>query len=363
MSMNPALPRVLVVGGGLVGLFTAFYLRRAGVDVTVVEQGHVAREASWAGGGILWPLRPWNEPEPTWQLAQRGAELYAALAQQTLGESMQWHRCGMLIHDPETHATGWCRQHEIEFQDRGTGGLFLPTVAQARTPRIGQVIRSLVLDCGVKLREQTTVNAVRLVSGGVEVQTNGHGVETWPSVVLAAGAWAGQLAQSAGVQVPIKPVRGHIALLRTDQFKQPAIVQHANRYLIRRQDGLVLVGSTLEHAGFDRRIDSNQVQALIADAERIDPSLADANLQTSWVGFRPYLRGGQPWVGPLDAHQRLWINAGHYRSGVTMAPASGELLAARMLGHNTAMPDDVMTPSDGAQFESQGSQPSSVLRS
>ncbi|MCY1368913.1 Glycine oxidase [compost metagenome] len=151
-------------------------------------------------------------------------------------------------------------------------------------------------------------------------------------VVLAAGAWSGELLGLLGMSLPVEPVKGQMILFKCAADFLPAMVLAKGRYAIPRRDGHILVGSTLEHAGFDKTPTTDALESLKASAFELLPQLADAELVGHWAGLRPGSPEGIPFIGPVPGADGLWLNCGHYRNGLVLAPASCRLLADLMLG-------------------------------
>jgi glycine oxidase len=109
------------------------------------------------------------------------------------------------------------------------------------------------------------------------------------------------------------------------------------RYAIPRRDGHVLIGSTLEHAGFDKTPTPEALESLMASAVDLLPALADATPVRQWAGLRPGSPDGVPFIGALPQHPGLWLNCGHYRNGLVLAPASCRLLVDLMVGRDAVL--------------------------
>jgi len=127
-------------------------------------------------------------------------------------------------------------------------------------------------------------------------------------------------------------VRGQILLLTGQPGLLPGIVYRGGRYLVPRADGRVLVGSTLEEVGFDKSTTPQAGDDLLAFAVETCPSLRQAAVERQWAGLRPGSPGNLPTIARHPEVENLWINAGHFRYGLTMAPAAAELIAALILG-------------------------------
>jgi glycine oxidase len=344
--------RTVVIGGGIIGLLTARELALAGHAVSVLDQGRIGAEASWAGGGILSPLYPWRYPDPVNQLAHWSQQHYPALAAELIEEGAldpQWLQSGLLVLDQTEHAAAqnWaqayglnceaitaqdCRQLEPALQVPGAGALWFPSLAQIRNPRL---VKSLTQSCarlGVAFREATAVTGVTLRGQQVTAVETPSGRLAVDTVVVASGAWSARLLAGLGMQIPIRPVRGQMIMYHA----QPDQVRHINlyegHYLIPRQDGRILVGSTLEEVEFDKSTTTAAREELVRFAERLFPFLRDLSIELHWAGLRPGSPTGIPYICTVPGMDGLYLNTGHYRNGVVLGYASARLLADLILG-------------------------------
>ena len=342
----------VVVGGGLLGLLTARRLAQEGMAVTLLERGALCRESSWAGGGILSPLVPWQYTDAISRLVERSQHDYPLLMAELLEQSgidPEWTQSGMLMLDtvPDTRVTAWAERFHCRLEtldaDRvqlaepaltaASGpAVLLPGVAQIRNPRLCQALAVALQMQGVTIREQCTVTRLLIrdqVVNGVETEA---GPVHANCVVIAGGAWSAQLLQGMGRELPVKPVRGQMILFQAPPGMLRHIVQGAGHYLIPRRDGLVLAGSTLEHVGFSNETTSQAREELMQAAFSIAPGLADYPVIRHWAGLRPGSPEGIPFIGEHSEISGLYLNTGHFRNGVVMAPASARLLTDLMLG-------------------------------
>jgi glycine oxidase len=343
----------IIAGGGLIGLLTARELRQAGAHVTVVERGATGQESSWAGGGILSPLYPWRCPGAVTALVRWSQGHYPLLAHTLADETgldVEWLQNGLMVLDvdEQTQALAWARQsgaklnllnriemlqHEPQLGASAVAeALWLPDVAQVRNPRLLKALRHSVLASGVRLKEQAEITG--LIVDGDHVA----GVETASErimaskVVVTAGAWSDNLLRFYG---EIMPVRGQMILFRAAPGLVSRIVVHNDHYVIPRRDGRVLAGSTVEYAGFDKSTTPQALIALRQAAVALVPTLAECEIEHHWAGLRPgtaQARNGVPYIGEHPRVRGLYVNTGHFRNGVVMAPASARLLADIIVG-------------------------------
>lgn len=345
--------RVLVVGGGVIGLLSAYQLADAGLEVQVLDQRDVGREASWAGGGIVSPLYPWRYSPAVTALAHWSQDFYPQLGERLLAES------GI---DPEVHVTGlywldlededealaWAKQEgrpltAVDIQSvyravppLGPGfshAVYMPGVANVRNPRLLKSLsEALQRMPNVTLLENAKATGfVREAERVVGVSTESGELRA-DRVVVAAGAWSGGLLASLGLQLPVKPMKGEMILFKCAEDFLPRMVLAKGRYAIPRRDGHILVGSTLEDVGFDKTPTQEALDSLRASAIELLPALADAEVVKHWAGLRPGSPEGIPYIGPVPGFEGLWLNCGHFRNGLVLAPASCQLLADLLLG-------------------------------
>jgi len=333
----------LIMGAGALGLATAEALLRQGDDVTILEKGSLGRESSWAGGGILSPLCPWDYPDDVTRLALRGMDLFGGLAEtlrQSTGIDPEYLRCGMLVLPPfdVQPALQWCVAHGMRAEERD-GGLLLPDVAQARNPRLLQALRARVEKLGGRIIEQCEVKEIVSEAGQVSHLATTQGDFSADAYIVTAGAWSKVLLGDYALKVDIKPIRGQMLLFKFDAPPLPHIVLKKDIYLIPRRDGHLLLGSTREDVGFDKSTTAEAHAMLLQRGGELLPVLRDKPVIKHWAGLRPGSPGNIPTIGRHPQLENLYINSGHYRYGVTMSPASVEVLLNTMNG--TQQPFDV----------------------
>ncbi len=352
-------PDTLILGAGIAGLSVAWRLLRSGQRVVVLERGEAGRESSWAGGGILSPLLPWDYPESLTTLALRSMTAYAPWVgdiEAAAGRHAEYWRCGMLALDVAgvDQALAWCTAHGMAAEGapsqsftlspalppQGGGGqtVWLPDVAQVRNPRLTAALRVAVEARGGRVVEHCAATGVRARGRRVTAVETGAGTVPADSVVLAAGAWSGLgLAGLAGAP-NVRPIRGQMLLFKLEPGVLETILYRNGLYLIPRRDGHVLVGSTLEDAGFDKATDAATRARMHAAAAELLPALTSVQPVQHWAGLRPGAPDNIPIIDRHPDFDNVFVNTGHFRYGVTLAPASAELLAALIDG--TAPPLD-----------------------
>ena len=343
----------LVVGGGAVGQLTALLLAESGCSVTLIEQGGLGKESSWAGGGIVSPLYPWRYTAAVSELAHWSQCYYPQLGlrlHQLTGIDPEVYASGLYWLDLEDQgdAISWARAQrrplfEVPIEQVYKAvpqlaadyrqALFMPDAANVRNPRLLKALRlALSRRPDVKVLESCKVDTFLVEGRGCVGLRTSEGDLRAARTILAAGAWSGELLATLGLRLPVEPVKGQMILYKCEPGFLPAIVLAKGRYAIPRKDGHILVGSTLEHVGFDKTPTEEALASLKASAEELLPALADAEVVGHWAGLRPGSPDGIPFIGEVPQFPGLWLNCGHYRNGLVLAPASCELLKNLMLG-------------------------------
>lgn len=349
--------RVLVTGGGVNGLLTARMLAQAGVEVVLLERGQIGQEASWAGGGIVSPLYPWRYPPAVTALARWAQASYPALTRELLAETgidPELTVSGLLFLDaPDARdARAWAAQQRVACElwsgsalharwpglaAEVTDGLFLPEVAQVRNPRLLKALQASLLQMpGVTLREQAEVVRVSGTPQPQLILASGERLQA-DAIVLTGGAWTQGLLRDLGLTLPIRPIKGQMQLYRLAPGALAPMILRQGHYVIPRRDGLVLCGSTLEDTGFDKSVTGSAHDRLRAAALSLWPALAEAECVAQWAGLRPGSPNGIPYIGEVPGQPGIWVNAGQFRNGLVLAPASAQLLCDQLLGRQPVL--------------------------
>ncbi len=335
--------KVIVVGGGIVGCLTALALRDRGCQVTLVERNVVAAqtsgESSWAGAGILFPLLPWMYKDAVNQLAMAGARLYPSLCERLLVETgidPEYTQSGMQILPTfdETAAINWCDNYQIAIE-KNANGLFLPAIGQVRPPHLLQALRQLLIQQNVSLLENTQLEPLANCEKINNWKTSTGLVLEADAFVVTSGAWSFDLLKDTSANLNIKPMRGQILLYENVAEKLEHIIYNNGFYLVPRRDGLLLAGSTLEDVGFDKNTTEEVKQELQTKAESIFPSLKHAAIRKHWSGLRPGTPDNLPTIAAHPSIKNLYLNTGHFRYGLTMAPASAQRVAVLVMGEKS----------------------------
>ncbi len=353
------------MGGGIIGLSVAYFLARAGVGVTLVERGAVGREASWAAAGYLSYQGSSNHPGPRLDLTRASCEMYEGwvreIGELTPADTGFW-RCGMLeiaLSDSDVaemsarrawqrdagFAVDWLDAASVRRREPALGedlpihgALHLPGVTQVRPPRLLKALSEATRRRGVDIREHAPVTGLLRDGDRVTgVALAGGDTIAAPIVVNAAGSWAAQLAPEMAA-MPVKPMKGTIVRLEAATPPTRTLLVSARGSVYPRTDNNVLIGATVEDVGYDTEVRLGSVQTLVRQALAMLPSLRDARVAGAWAGLRPYSHDNLPYLGPVPGLRGAYAAAGHYRSGIMLAPITGVLLTEMILQKPPTLP-------------------------
>ena len=351
-------PDITIIGGGVIGLLTAREFYYAGASVTVIDKSFLGQESSWAGGGILLPLYPWRQAEAITRLAIQSLSLYPTLAAQLIAETHkdpEWTPCGLLItKNPDINrAVDWCNTNNVAFQPAGAeffsdlettpdNPLWLPGIAQARNPRLVKSLKQDLINKGVTLIEHCELTSITLAHNRITSINTTSGQFDVNQLIISAGAWTGQLfrklfPEMIGNEPKIAPVKGQMVLFDTQPETLRMMVLDGDQYLIPRRDGKILAGSTVEQDDFNKTTTAEARDLLTGFALKLLPALKNAPLIHHWAGLRPGTEQGIPYIDKHPEICNLSINAGHFRNGLVMGPASAQLMVDLILGRPTAI--------------------------
>lgn len=342
----------IVVGGGLIGMFTALELANTGLSVVLLERGKIgqgAPNASWSAGGILSPLYPWRYPEAVNKLCSWSQTHYPALLERLgpkTASKVEYHQCGMIILDKvdAEKASSWAiahpqlhnrpdmlLKHEVAQYDLAVrapeeGAIRMSKVAQLRPPRLLRSLQKALKRANVYIVQNAEVQGFTWAGDRISGVRTGDTLWEGDQVVITAGAWSGTLLESVGMPNAIKPIRGQMLQYKMKADIPQHIVMHKGVYVIPRLDGTVLIGATEEDVAFDQNTTREARDQLRDAATRFIPSLAKYKVEQQWSGFRPCTPDNAPIIGRHPLIENLWLNTGHFKNGVVMAPAAARLL-------------------------------------
>jgi D-amino-acid dehydrogenase len=370
-----------VVGGGLLGMATAYHLVSAGARTLLVDRADVGR-ATDAGAGILSPETNSRDPDAWYLLAMEAVEYYPVLMDRLRSEQggdTGYARCGKLVvavSDDEVEPFEQARRIIFERQRRRglpkaenlrevsaaeardlfpalapvRGAIYSRDAARVDGRLLNRALRVAAEARGLSIREGS-VDGLVLEGGALKgLVVEGETVRA-DAVAIAGGAWSDAFGRQLGVAIPVAPQRGqiiHLGLPGTDTTRWPMINAFHQHYLVAWPDNRVVAGATRETgSGFAPRTTAAGVREVLHEALRVAPGLAPAEVREIRVGLRPLTSDTLPVLGAVPGIRGVFLNTGHGPSGLTLGPLSGKIVADQMLGKQTGTD---LTPFSIARF-------------
>jgi len=340
--------RVIVVGGGVIGLACAWQLARAGAQVQVLDAAPEAREASWAAAGMLAPHHEATTTDAAWRLGCESLAAWPQFARELGGDAVIDHRqSGGLVpiideadaepaarHARELAQAGvavdWWSAAQVRSRETALAevvrGAWWIGGGQVDPRRVLQALNAACELSGVALRYGARVEAI----DAGRVHLAGAELLEAEQVVLASGAWTPALAQATGLALRGEPVKGQMLRLAAGDDLLRHFLHSHHAYLVQRRGAGVVVGSTMVETGFDRSPDAQAIERLAGSARRLLPQLRDAAILEHWTGLRPRLSGGRPVISQV--RPGLIIATGHFRNGILLTPATAQAVTALAFG-------------------------------
>jgi glycine oxidase len=370
----------IFVGGGVIGLASAWRAAQRGADVVVLERAQPPAGATRVAAGMLAPVGELSFGEPELlRMTLASARLYpefVAELEAASGRSTGYARRGALhvaldrdeaaelrrVHDLQRSLgleARWlpprrCRELEPGLTPACSGGVHAPGEAAVDPRELTAALLAALAAAGVEVRTGCEVVDGRFagerlagvrVEGGEELRAG--------AVVLASGAWAGATAWlPEAARPPVRPVKGQALELGSREGSPPCgrILASERVYLVPRGDGRLIVGATVEERGFDTAVTAGGVHELLREAYRLLPDVAEMELVGSLAGLRPGTPDNLPLVG-AGAVEGLILATGHHRNGILLAPLTAAAIAALLGGD--PLPE-AATAADPARLELAG---------
>jgi glycine oxidase len=373
------LPDLLIVGGGAIGLSVADYALRNGLRVTVLDKSAPGREASWAGAGMItcrprprlrvgvtdyydltllsanaypqWAAR--LEAETGIAVGYRVSGALELLAAGESGPKQEMELAALLAGAAERGlAARRISANEAKAREPAldveaiSGALEFPSEAQVRNPWLVRALVASIEKRRGALQSNASVADILLDHQNTKVLgvqlASGERIEA-ANTVICAGAWSAEFPRLNTLAPAIKkvhPVRGQMLCYNADPSLAARLLTCHRHYIVPRGDGVILVGATHERAGFEKDVTPEGYAELTAFGHATLPALRKLEPTQRWAGLRPGLQGRHPLLGPVRGVERLFLACGHYRNGLTLAPATAELMVDTILGHKPKLAID-----------------------
>ena len=388
---------MLIIGGGIAGASTAYHLAQHGHDVTLLERGDIASEASGVNAGSIGALGWGNAPDLEAYLTMGSLEIFQSL-QLDLGYDIAFRQSGCLqaIHTEAQYV--YTRDHVQHLRTQGysvellssrearniepelnlalLGCMYMPLRAQADPKQATRALAAAASRSGARIRTQYAVTTVQPRPDDTYVVETSQDTFIAGILIIAAGAWCAEIGLWLDLRIPIKPVRGQ--MWATDQLPPrvfhtissaesvldwhrapgndhetpPHLTHHGSvrhtRHLYGRQthDGNIIFGGDRQLVGYNTVPDPAGIEVNHAHAAEVLPLLSTLSIARTWAGLMPFSLDGAPLIGQIPQRRNLYIVSGLASSGFGRGPMAGKLLADAI---HTGQPPAILAAADPAR--------------
>jgi len=358
---------VLIVGGGIIGGSIAFELARQKLRVLLLDRQQPGQEASWAAAGGLTPSPETPDSIPLLPLARASLALYSdyvAAVEEISGRTVEFRQDGALyaFFAPQAerelstlvalhHGLGLpteaislddAQSLEPALNPAAGAAALLPDEGRVDNRALTEAVLAAAASSGAEIRSGVEVTSLLLEKNRcVGVGSRGKKI-VGGQVVIAAGCYSASI-EPLGRYAPTRPVRGQMVALRSTKVRLGRSLRSERGYIVPRDDGRLIAGSTLENAGFEKCVTPAGLQQILGAAVELVPALAEAAVVETWSGLRPDTPDHLPILGPADL-EGLLIATGHYRNGILLAPITAQLIRETVTARCTSFPADTFSP-------------------
>ena len=350
--------RVVILGGGVIGLSCALELSRRGHRATVLEKNRCGGQASGAAAGMLAPYSENPEsPDPFFRLCLESLRLYPewqSEVRRLSGLTFEYTNSGSLyvaFHEADLlglqSRLRWQREHgssgtivegkslmllEPLLSRKAIAALHTPEESHLYAPDYVRALERACRNAGVDIHERLGEVSVAQWEGEIALKSADGRTFGGDRLLVCSGAWAGRLAETFGIPIPIYPIRGQICAYEAKPAPTGAkLVEHMvfgnQGYLVAKENDTLVCGASEDVAGFDASVTERGIERLAKWNKQLFPFLERMTPFHRWAGLRPSTQDGMPLIGPLDESGRVLFAAGHYRNGILLSPATAKLAA------------------------------------
>ncbi len=359
-----------VVGAGIIGGAIAFELAREKMRVTLLDRQQPGLEASWAAAGMLAPAPETPDAIPLVPLGKTSLDLYpefVAAVEEASRSKVSYRKegtlhalfatdaereliplCGMVaLHHGLGLATEAISLEDAQALEPGlnpaaNAAAFLPYEASVDNRALTTAVVAAAARQGAEVRAGMPVTSLALERNRCTGVVAGNEKIPAGCVVIAAGCYSGGI-EPLGRYAPTRPVRGQMVALVSSKVRLRRVLRSERGYIVPREDGSLIAGSTLENAGFVKAVTLGGLQQILAAAVELVPALEDAAVAETWSGLRPDTPDHLPVLGPTDV-EGLVIATGHYRNGILLAPITAKLIREWITARNASVFAEAFSP-------------------
>ncbi len=360
---------VIIVGGGIMGCSIAWQLSKKGQKVLVIERKDMASGAAGATDGVVGYHT--KKPGKQMDLAVKSIDMFATLSKelgsevefeknaggmQPVENEVEWKMLNEIVEeqrksgvDIQMISADEARKIEPQLSEDIYGALYSPTGGKVNPLKLTMAFANAAKKLGAEILIDTEVTDFIIEEKIVKGVRTTKGEFYAPKVVNAAGAWAGKVAELAGLYMPIKPRKGQLAVtepigpfmratlqcarynvikFKPEMIKEEAILRvGASLSIEQTEEGGLIIGGTREFVEYEEENTFEAIEMMMRRVIRFFPSLKDVSVIRYFAGFRPYTPDGMPLLGKVEGLDGFYMAAGHEGDGIALSPITGLLMS------------------------------------
>ncbi len=345
---------VAIIGGGIIGCSIAYYLAKEKMNVAIFEAGQIGSKSTSAAAGMLGAHSECDDDfDVFFPFARSSQYAYTQLLEELKdlsGFDIGYKKGGILklayneadrqrlrsiLSQPTVKwldkEAVWEMEPDVSSNVLGAAYIeedisILPSAACQAFAKSAQIL-------GASLFEFSPVLDIQKKDKGYLIQTATKQVEA-KQVVVASGVWSSTFFKQLGLDHQLTPVKGECISVIDEKATLKHTLFHDHSYIVPRNNGRLVIGATMVENDWNERVSVGGIENLIAKAKTMLPTIVDMKMDSFWAGLRPQTFDQKPFIGQHPEEEGILFAAGHYRNGILLAPATGQMIRDLILNRN-----------------------------
>ena len=354
--------KVILIGAGIIGLSISYYLKKENCEVVILEKGKAGSEASYASAGMLASQSEFDFYEDFMDFCIQSRDIYSDYCkdiENASGINVEFQKCGMIrpavTEEQEKHLKAnyeWQKKRnlEIEFLDGNElrniepnlskniiSGLYTKNDGQVNNRKLMEALIMANKKINNKIIEDCEVTDYLIENNKVTGVKTNNGIFNADIVINTAGAWPSLISKNIIPNFEVKPIHGQMVSLQSDKKILNKVIFASilgkGGYIVPRKNNEIVLGSTMEDIGFEKKIDEESINSILKTAFDIVPEFKNLKIKEKWSGFRPFTEDKLPIIGKTNI-ENLILATAHGRNGILLAPITAKAITELVINNN-----------------------------
>lgn len=342
---------VAVIGGGIIGCSIAYYLAKENVDVAVFENDQIGGKTTSAAAGMLGAHSECEDLDVFYPFARDSQLAYFTLREELKehsGIDLQWKTGGiyklafseneklqlnsmLALPTIEWHEPEEVKSNAGNVSENIIGAAYIKDDVHVLPKATCQAFGKSAKQLGASIHEYTPVHTIEKIDGVFSLKTAAGSVEA-KYVVVASGVWSTRYFESFGLGEKVLPVKGECLAVRSGSVSLKRTLFHDSSYILPRNNNTLVIGATMVENDWNEKATMGGIEALIKKAKEMLPSIGELQIESFWAGLRPKTFDHKPFIGVHPGDDNILFATGHFRNGILLAPATGQMIRDLILG-------------------------------